>query len=150
MTFYAELLVTALRSLEAFARWYGLVSDSRDLFITGSVKGFCLANPLGQPGYCEYTAAYEATVKTMGKETGRTNVRLVVRGIAWRSALFRLLFSYRRHMLYHSGCVAIPVANDAGRPNWIRILVAYDRDGVVYRYGGGGVLVSGSQSRNQR
>ena len=140
--------MTALRSLEAFARWNGLVSDSRDLFITGSVKGFCLANPLGQPGYCEYTAAYEATVKTMGKETGRTDVRLVVRGIAWRSALFRLVFSCRRHVLYNTRCLAILVANDAGRPDWLWILVANDSDGVVYRYGSCGFLVSGTQSRN--
>ena len=80
----------------------------------------------------------------MGKETGRTNVRLVVRRIAWRSALFRLLFSCRRHVLYYSGCMAIPVANDAGRPNWVRILVAYDRDGIFYRDGCRGVLVSSS------
>ena len=86
----------------------------------------------------------------MGKETGRTNVRLVVRGIAWRSALFRLLFSYRRLVLYHAGCLAILVANDAGRSNWVRILVAHDRNGVFYRHGGGGVLVSGSQGCDQR
>ena len=85
----------------------------------------------------------------MGKKKGRTNVRLVVRGVAWRSALFRLLFSCRRHVLYHSGCLAIRVAN-YGSPNWIRILVADDGDGVVYRYGRCGFLVSGPQSRNQR
>ncbi len=85
----------------------------------------------------------------MGKEAGRTNVRLVVRRIAWRSALFRLLFSCRRHVLYHSGCLAILVANYRG-PDWVRILVADDRDGVVCRYGCCRFLVSGPQSRNQR
>ena len=105
---------------------------------------------LGQLGNSEYTAPYEATAKTMGKETGRTNVRLVVRGIAWRSALFRLLFSNRRHVFYHSSCLAVFVTNNAGRSDRVRILVAHDRDGVFYRDGGGGVLVSSSQGRDQR